>query len=168
MFNKVKVKPFKDLEFKEKLVLLKEVVGLGRNGYPFFLNKQTDLIDKTNLENSKIFSTKFTFNEAFTYFKLILENIGLDEALLNCWGNKIFISGIPISNIEQKDISVKDFNNLINLLANQYATVWSEYYEAEEYDYVLYENLMQQPLENLGDYLYLKEHEIEHRKNKGI
>ncbi len=165
--KKIEVKKFKELNFKKQLVLLQEVVSLANYGLYLLLNKNNSLVDKEVISNSKIFCKDITFKETFEYFKEVLELLGLEEKTFQIWGDKVFYNGFPLSNIDKKNITPQLLEQITTLLANQYASVWQEKIKTyDSYDSILYENLMNQPLESIDDYIYLKEHEKRHKEKR--
>ncbi|MCL2566501.1 MAG: hypothetical protein FWE18_00180 [Alphaproteobacteria bacterium] len=168
-FKKVRIKKFDELSFKDQLMIFQEVMNLANYGGYLLLNKTADLINKDNFKNSKIFTKEITFKESFNYFKEVLEILGLEEKTFEVWGTKIFYDGVPLANLDKSELSPKLLEDIINVLANQYAAVWQEKIDTfYNYDSILYENLMNKPLDSIEDYIYLKEHEKKHNTNKGI
>lgn len=169
MFKKLKIKKFTEMSFKEQLMIFTEVVNMANYGLYLLLNKNSHLINKEVIAESKIFSASITFKESYSYFKEVLEILGLEEKTFEVWGNKIFYNNIPLANLDKSEISPHLLEDIINITANQYASVWQEKIDTfYAYDEIIYENLMNQPLEELSDYVYLKEYEKKHSKKKGV
>ncbi|MDR2008804.1 MAG: hypothetical protein LBQ34_07550 [Alphaproteobacteria bacterium] len=79
MFKKLKIKKFTEMSFKEQLMIFTEVVNMANYGLYLLLNKNSHLINKEVIAESKIFSASITFKESYSYFKEVLEILGLEE-----------------------------------------------------------------------------------------